>query len=126
MHIRINNLLLPTLSCHVDLHERHLHSLFFANSACDQQLGIEIKESRQSDVLDPRKYFWLHIPKLGQTANRQQKVSLRYRVINKNPNQECYLIFCFIETYVVDLSDTFIYWLCTLVSLVAYLSKIYY
>jgi hypothetical protein len=31
MHIRINNLLLPTLSCHVDLHERHLHSLFFAN-----------------------------------------------------------------------------------------------
>jgi hypothetical protein len=22
-----------------------------------------------------------------------------YRVINKKPNQECYLIFCFIETY---------------------------
>jgi hypothetical protein len=35
-----------------------------------------------------------------------------YRVINKKPNQECYLIFCFIETYFHHESAAFIYLLC--------------
>jgi hypothetical protein len=49
-----------------------------------------------------------------------------YSVINKKPNQECYLIFCFIETYFYHGSAAFIYLLWTLVLLVAYLSKIYH
>jgi Ca2+-binding EF-hand superfamily protein len=36
MHIRMNNLLLPTLSCPVDLDERHLHSLFFAKDSKEE------------------------------------------------------------------------------------------
>jgi hypothetical protein len=50
--------------------------------------------------------------------------NIMYRVINKKPNQECYLIFCFIETYFHHGSAAFIYLLWTLVLLVAYLSKI--
>jgi hypothetical protein len=49
-----------------------------------------------------------------------------YRVIIKKPNQECYLIVCFIETYFYHGSAAFIYLLWTLVLLVAYLSKIYH
>jgi hypothetical protein len=42
-----------------------------------------------------------------------------YGVINEKTNQECYLIYCFIETSVLAYADTKVYLLYTVVFLVA-------
>jgi hypothetical protein len=40
-------------------------------------------------------------------------------MINKETNQECYLIFCFVETYILAWSYTYLCLLYTVVLLVA-------
>jgi hypothetical protein len=62
------------------------------------------------------------------TSNIFEKDSSRenlYKVINKKTNQECYLIFCFIETSVLACSHTHVHLLYAVVLLVAYISKNY-